>query len=100
MYPEFVEWLILSHQKIIKNEDLNVQAEIQQNQRLKMLTHKFLNPFFFAKVSFFSQSFISCIKYILPISRNVLFPYRNIGSLFQNRIFFQGVNSVSITQFT
>jgi hypothetical protein len=49
MYPEFVEWLILSHQKIIKNEDLNVQAEIQQNQRLKMLTHKFLNPFFFCK---------------------------------------------------
>ncbi len=53
MYPEFVEWLILSHQKIIKNEDLNVQAEIQQNQRLKMLTHKFLNPFFLQKYHFF-----------------------------------------------
>jgi len=53
MYPEIVVWLIVSHQKIIKNEDLNVQAEIQQNRRFKKITHKFLNPFFFAKVSFY-----------------------------------------------
>jgi hypothetical protein len=33
MYPEIVVWLIVSHQKIIKNEDLNVQTEFQQNWR-------------------------------------------------------------------